>query len=138
MFSCEIWEIFKNMYFEEHLQTTASIQHLEQNWSKICQKLKTSKIYWPFWRFGIRLRLNMSIIVEWVVITIARSYSHCKNVISNNSKKFGILIVNFDCEPVASFSKKLTNPNASIKKVHNGLSYCSEFFFNGLLYFRST
>ena len=138
MFSCEIWEIFKNMYFEEHLRTTASIKHLEQNWSKICQKLKTSKIYWPFWWFGIRFRLNMSTIIEWVVITIARSYSHCKNVISNNSKKFGILIVNFDCEPVASFSKKLTNPNASIKKVHNESSYCSAFFFNGLLYFRST
>ena len=88
------------MYFEEHLQTTASIQHLEENWSKICQKLKTSKIYWPFWRFGIRLRLNMGTIIVSVVITIARNYSLCKNVISNNSKKFGILIANFDCEPV--------------------------------------
>ena len=25
MFSCEIWEIFKNTYFDEHLQTTASL-----------------------------------------------------------------------------------------------------------------
>ena len=25
MFSCEIWEIFKNTYFEEHQRTTASI-----------------------------------------------------------------------------------------------------------------
>ena len=27
MFSCEICEIFKNTYFEEHLQTTASVEH---------------------------------------------------------------------------------------------------------------
>ena len=25
MFSCEIWEIFKNTYFEEYLRTTASV-----------------------------------------------------------------------------------------------------------------
>ena len=24
MFSCEIWKVFKNTYFEEHLRTTAS------------------------------------------------------------------------------------------------------------------
>ena len=28
MFSCQIWEIFKNTYLEEHLQTTASKQRI--------------------------------------------------------------------------------------------------------------
>ena len=29
MFSCEICEIFKNFYFEEHLQTTAFVPRYE-------------------------------------------------------------------------------------------------------------
>ena len=29
MFSCEYYEIFKNTYFEEHLQTAATISLLE-------------------------------------------------------------------------------------------------------------
>ena len=49
-------------------------------------------------------------------------FSCFKNVIPNNSKRLMSVLMS------AAFSKKLANPNASIKKVHNG------FFFNGLLY----
>ena len=56
-------------------------------------------------------------------------FSCFKNVIPYNSKRFGISMVKLATVLMsAAFSKKLANPNASIKKVHNG------FFFNGLLY----
>ena len=31
VFSCEIYEIFKNTYFEEHLRTTASVYFADKN-----------------------------------------------------------------------------------------------------------
>ena len=42
MFSCEIWEILKNTYFEEHLRTTATV--ISKSWMHsfiqicLCQK----------------------------------------------------------------------------------------------------
>ena len=40
MFSCEIWENFKNTYFEEHLRRAAS----EMNFNKILKNLSVADL----------------------------------------------------------------------------------------------
>ena len=42
MFSCEICDIFKNNYFEEHLPTDASINDRQQE--TLCRERKTNPI----------------------------------------------------------------------------------------------
>ena len=56
MFSCEIWEIFKNTYFEEHLRTAAFIMltnhtHYDINrWTKtIMKRSNLQQIHLPTW-----------------------------------------------------------------------------------------
>ena len=44
MFSCEICEIFKNTYFEEHLPTDASINERQQETHALSGKKNESRI----------------------------------------------------------------------------------------------
>ena len=44
MFSCEICEIFKNTYFEEHLPTDASINEIQQETRALSGKKNESHI----------------------------------------------------------------------------------------------
>ena len=50
MLSCEVWETFKNAYFEEHLKATASEGVLYTSWSwKLCNihwaKVASDKVF---------------------------------------------------------------------------------------------
>ena len=44
MFSCEIYEIFKNTYFEEHLPTDASIKERQQETHALSVKKNESHL----------------------------------------------------------------------------------------------
>ena len=47
MFSCEICEIFKNTYFEEHLPTDASINERQQETHALSGKKNESHLFTP-------------------------------------------------------------------------------------------
>ena len=47
MFSCEVCEIFKNIYFEEHLPTDASINQRQQETHPLSGKKNQSHLVTP-------------------------------------------------------------------------------------------
>ena len=47
MFSCEIYEIFKNTYFEEHLPTDASTNERQQETHALSSKKNESHLVTP-------------------------------------------------------------------------------------------
>ena len=76
MLSCEYCEIFRNTYFEEHLQTTASDERI--NYENVQHNIKhinlefsltTLNIYLPGWQNSF---MDVTPIVLWKILQFSR------------------------------------------------------------------
>ena len=72
MFSWEIWEVFKNTYFEEHVGTTASKSNLSGRMLKI----------WTF----VLLQVGAQKVIATVVSRSSRSRVLCRTAILKKKK----------------------------------------------------
>ena len=69
MFSCEICEIFKNIYFEEHLRTTAS-KHRSSFLDVFCRRCRSALMLWwniAFLKYNFLIELFCRNMVEFKV-----------------------------------------------------------------------
>ena len=61
MLSCETCEVSKNIYFQEHLWTTATTGHYRKNYSSISfKKLGLHNYYYNFWDLKVSFAIMCS------------------------------------------------------------------------------